>query len=136
FAAVVGHAGAAQQAALRRSVLMPGPFWLLARAGPSLEEIHAYWRGDSQAGWPAWFQRNQQALLDDPLSDALEYCLRSAPDAGISTGRVFCWLIGAVAQTLYSTNLEIVRRNRSLLPVTASPPSCKTIARAGWDDVA
>ena len=70
FAAVVGMPmPRSKSGALRRSVLMPGPFWLLARVGPSVEEIHAYWRGDRQTGWPAWFERNQQALLEDPLRD-------------------------------------------------------------------
>jgi hypothetical protein len=134
FAEVLGHADAAQQGTARRSVLRPGPFWLLARADPPVEQIHAYWGGAMPVGWPPWFERNQRALIDDPLRDALDFCLRSAPDAGISSGRDLCRLIGAVAQTLYSTNLDLVRRNRALMPATTLPPTPARATVAAWQD--
>ena len=89
---------------------------MLALQDPSMDQILAFWKGEKIQNWPPWFGRSQSAFREDPLYDCLGFCLDQCSAAGLCTGRDACRLVAAVAQTLCCTNIDLAKRNRSLVP--------------------
>lgn len=114
FGEALQLADAAAAGVPRHSIAPPAPFWLLARQDPPLPELLSWWNGIVPQDWPAWFERNRENLSRSPLRESFVHCLENGPKRGVGTGRDLCRLMGAVAQTLYCTNLLVVRRNREL----------------------
>ena len=114
FAETLQLANAAKAEKCEVPVAPPGPYWLLANQGPPVAELQAFRDGVVPQDWPPWFQRNRGGLQKDALYEAFLHCLECGPERGIESGRDLCRLMAAVAQTLYSTNLALVRRNRQL----------------------
>lgn len=99
----------------------PGPFWLLANRSPSLADIKRFCDGEAPPGWPPWFERNAGAIHHNALQEPFLHCVRAASQSQIDSGQDVCRVMAAVAQTLFSTNVAIVQRNRRVagLPVPA-----------------
>lgn len=114
FSEVLEVAEGATRARDKRSVVMPGPFWLLARLDPPLSRLEEVLEGSAGAAIPAWFARNFAAIRQDPVHEALRYCLLHGPQSGVPQGRDLCRVMAAVAQTLNCTNQTIVLRNRTI----------------------
>ena len=114
FSETLTLADAAASGQPRFSMLPPGPFWLLSDRTPSRDDIARLFRGEVPESWPSWFQRNAEWMQNHAVSTAFLHCFEAAPRNGVESTQDVCRVMAAVAQTLFSTNADIVARNRNL----------------------